>query len=111
TGLELDSLKGKSPEYRELDVALLHSLVIDRVFGIKPAEVEGRIAYERYWEDTASRVDSQEFDVALFLNPTRPEQVQALAKRMERMPQKSTDFYPKLISGLVFMDVAEGKTL
>lgn len=111
TGLELDSLKGKSPEYRELDVALLHSLVIDRVFGIKPAEVEGRIAYERYWEDTASRVDSQEFDVALFLNPTRPEQVQALAKRMERMPQKSTDFYPKLISGMVFMDVAEGKTL
>ncbi len=111
TDVELGSLKGKSPEYRELDVALLHSLVIDRVFGIKPEQVEGRIAYERYWDDTVSRVDAGEFELALFLNPTRPEQVQALAKKMERMPQKSTDFYPKLISGLVFMDVAEGKTL
>ncbi|MEO0009525.1 MAG: DUF1015 domain-containing protein [candidate division WOR-3 bacterium] len=109
--IALDALKGKSPEYRQLDVALLHALVIDRVFGITPELIEGRVSYERYWNDAIARVNSGEYQVALFLNPTRPEQVQALAKKMERMPQKSTDFYPKLISGLVFMDVDETKTL
>jgi uncharacterized protein (DUF1015 family) len=39
------------------------------------------------------------------------EQVQTLAAKGERMPQKSTDFYPKLISGLVFHDIAEGETV
>ncbi|MGQ9708083.1 MAG: DUF1015 domain-containing protein [bacterium] len=109
--IELDNLKDRSPEYRGLDVALAHSLVIEQVFGIKPEQIEVRVAYERYWDEAISRVDSGEFELALFLNPTRPEQVQALAKKMERMPQKSTDFYPKLISGMVFMDVAGGKLL
>jgi uncharacterized protein (DUF1015 family) len=110
-GSAAEVLKNKSPEYRELDVALLHALIIDRVFGIRSGEVEVRVAYERYWDDAITRVDSGEFAVALFLNPTRPEQVQALAQKMERMPQKSTDFYPKLISGMVFMDVAEERML
>ncbi|MGQ9677708.1 MAG: DUF1015 domain-containing protein [bacterium] len=101
----------KSPEYKELDVVLLHALIIDNVFGIKPAQVEEKVLYERYWDDTIERVDKGEADCALFLNPTRPEQVQKLAVKMERMPQKSTDFFPKLISGMVFMDVAEGRTL
>jgi uncharacterized protein (DUF1015 family) len=107
----VEILKDKSPEYRELDVALLHALVIDRVFGIKPDQVEGRIGYERYWDDTVARVNSGEYELALFLNPTRPEQVQALAEKMERMPQKSTDFFPKLVSGLVFMDVSTERVL
>ncbi|MCR4423893.1 MAG: DUF1015 domain-containing protein [candidate division WOR-3 bacterium] len=101
----------KSPEYKELDVALLHALIIDNVFGIKPAETENRVLYERYWQDTVARVDSGAAACALFLNPTRPEQVQKLAEKMERMPQKSTDFFPKLISGMVFMDVAETEVL
>ncbi len=101
----------KSPDYKELDVALLHALIIDNVFGIKPAETENRVLYERYWQDTVARVDSGAAACALFLNPTRPEQVQKLAEKMERMPQKSTDFFPKLISGLVFMDVAETEVL
>jgi len=109
--IAFEILKDKSPEYRELDVALLHALVIDRVFGIKPEQVEGRIGYERYWQDTINRVNSGEYELALLLNPTRPEQVQALARKMERMPQKSTDFYPKLVSGLVFMDVSENRML
>lgn len=98
--------QNRSPEYRKLDVALLHTLIIDRVFGIKPDQIEGRVLYERYWQDTVARVDNGEADCALFLNPTRPEQIQALAAKNERMPQKSTDFYPKLISGMVFMDVS-----
>ncbi|MEO0069869.1 MAG: DUF1015 family protein, partial [candidate division WOR-3 bacterium] len=110
-GLERFFPKNRSPEYRELDVALLHALIIENVFGIKPDQVEGRVLYERYWQDTCARVDNGEANCALFLNPTRPEQVQALAAKSERMPQKSTDFYPKLISGLVFMDVSEDQFL
>ncbi|MCH7762006.1 DUF1015 family protein, partial [candidate division TA06 bacterium] len=41
----------------------------------------------------------------LFLNPTRVEQVRAMAERGERMPQKSTDFFPKLLSGMVMAEV------
>lgn len=110
-GLERFFPQNRSPEYRELDVALLHAIVIENVFGIKPDQVEGRVLYERYWQDTIARVDNGEAHCALFLNPTRPEQVQALAAKSERMPQKSTDFYPKLISGMVFMDVSEDQFL
>ncbi len=99
---------GKSGDYQKLDVAILHKCVIERVFGITPEQVEGRVLYERHWRDTITRVDSGEADCALFLNPTRPEQIQALAEKKERMPQKSTDFYPKLISGMVFMDIDAG---
>lgn len=101
----------KSPEYKELDVALLHALIIEGIFGIKHTEVENKVLYERYWNNTIARVDKGEAACALFLNPTRPEQVQKLAAKMERMPQKSTDFFPKLISGMVFMDVTEGRVL
>ncbi len=110
-GILDELLKDKTPEYRKLDVAILHRLVIENVFEIKSEELEKLVAYERYWQDAVNRVDSGEFALALFLNPTRPEQVQTLARKMERMPQKSTDFYPKLVSGLLFMDIAESKLL
>ena len=54
---------------------------------------------------------SGEFQACVLMNPTRVEQVQALSAQGERMPQKSTDFYPKLASGLVFMDIAADESL
>jgi len=67
----------------------------------------GRVTtIERGAEETMRKVDSGEFQLALMMNPTRPEQVKQVAENRERMPQKSTDFFPKLVSGLVFHDVA-----
>jgi uncharacterized protein (DUF1015 family) len=84
---------------------VLHTLLIDQVFGVPPEKVEDHVAYERKPEAALARVDSGEFQLALLLNPTRAEQVSQVAGRGERMPQKSTDFYPKLVSGLVFFDI------
>lgn len=99
-------LPDRSADYRDLAVTVLHTLLIDKVFGVPAERIEEHVAYERKPEAALERVDSGEFQLALFLNPTRAEQVSAVAAHGERMPQKSTDFYPKLVSGLVFFDVA-----
>jgi uncharacterized protein (DUF1015 family) len=56
-------------------------------------------------------VDRGEGDFVLLLNPTRIEQVKACAGQGEKMPQKSTDFYPKMVTGLTIMPVGGGERL
>ena len=56
-------------------------------------------------------VDSGSFELCFLMNPTKVEQVEAVSAAGARMPQKSTDFYPKLVSGLVAFDVAPGEVL
>ena len=51
--------------------------------------------------DALNRVDSEEFDLAFFMNATRGSDVRNLAEKGVRLPQKATFFYPKLLSGLV----------
>jgi uncharacterized protein (DUF1015 family) len=99
-------LKDKSRDFQELDVAILHTLLIEKILGIRPEKVEDHIRYQRGIKETMQRVDSGEFQFCFLMNPTRPEQVKEVAQHRERMPQKSTDFFPKLISGLVFYDIS-----
>ncbi|MCK4249992.1 DUF1015 domain-containing protein [candidate division WOR-3 bacterium] len=98
-------LPDRSKDYRDLDVAILHTLLIEDILGIKPENIEGHVRYERSANKAMRRVDTSGFQFSFLLNPTRSEQVKKIAQHKERMPQKSTDFYPKLISGLVFYDV------
>ncbi len=95
----------RSADYKGLAVTVLHTLLIDQVFGVPADKVEDHVAYERKPETAMARVDAGEFQLALLTNPTRAEQVSLVASHGERMPQKSTDFYPKLVSGLVFFDI------
>jgi uncharacterized protein (DUF1015 family) len=93
---------GRSPEYARLDVAILHRVVIEQILGIQPTgEADDSISYTRDEAHALAAVASGEAHLALFQNPPRVEQVQAVALAGERMPQKSTFFYPKLLSGLV----------
>jgi uncharacterized protein (DUF1015 family) len=93
---------GFSPELARLDVAILHRLVIEEIMGIKATgEADDSIRYTRDEAQGLAKVASGEAHVALFLRPPRVEQVQAVAMAGERMPQKSTYFYPKVLSGLV----------
>lgn len=98
-------LPDRSKDYRDIDVAILHTLLIEDILGIKPENIEGHVRYERSANKAMRRVDTSGFQFSFLLNPTRSEQVKKIAQNKERMPQKSTDFYPKLISGLVFYDV------
>lgn len=88
---------------RSLDVTVLHSLVFEEALGIDRAAQEAQ-TYLRYIKDTPQAL-SAALDPAVqavfVLNPTRVEQVMAVAEAGEVMPQKSTYFYPKIASGLV----------
>lgn len=100
-----------SPEVKALDVSVLHMLVIEKLLAISKDEIESFIKYERYADKAMAAVDRGEFEMLFLMNPTRVDQVEAVSKAGEKMPQKSTDFYPKLVSGLVAFDVDPGERL
>ncbi|HSB81007.1 MAG TPA: DUF1015 domain-containing protein [Candidatus Methylomirabilis sp.] len=93
---------GHSREYARLDVAILHRLVIEQILGIHPTSLtDDSIQYTRDEGMALAAVASGDAHLALCLNSPRVEQVQAIALAGERMPQKSTFFFPKVLSGLV----------
>jgi uncharacterized protein (DUF1015 family) len=96
-------LSGSTP-LRRLDVTLLHGLVLEPILGVDvhAAAERGDLAYVKDDDEAIDRVASGEFAAAFLLNATRVEEVFAVAEEGETMPEKSTYFYPKLPSGLVF---------
>jgi uncharacterized protein (DUF1015 family) len=91
-----------SPRQQQLDVVLLHRLMLEKGLGITGEAVaaEKHIVYEREMDAAVAAVDSGQAQLACLLNPVRVEQVMDIALAGEVLPQKSTDFYPKLLSGL-----------
>lgn len=105
-GIMGKTLAGKTREYQNLDVVILHTLLIEHTLKIKPEEIENHVKYERGIDKAIEHVKKGEFQFCFLMNPTKPSQVRDVAQQRERMPQKSTDFYPKMLSGLVFYDLA-----
>jgi uncharacterized protein (DUF1015 family) len=91
-----------SPLQRELDVVLLHEGILEPALGITPQAVtaEKNLTYEREASTALDAVDRGAAQVAFLLNPCDVDQVMHIATSHEVMPQKSTDFYPKLLSGI-----------
>ncbi|RLF37558.1 MAG: hypothetical protein DRN00_01145 [Thermoplasmata archaeon] len=89
----------KSETWRTLDVTILHKLLIEDVMGIK--DVEKEISYTRDAREAIGLVEEGKFDLSVIMNPTKIEEVRRVAEAGEHMPQKSTYFMPKLLSGLV----------
>lgn len=98
-----------SPLQRILDVVLLHRILLQHVLGISDAAIreQKNIEYLRDAGEGIARVQSGA-NVAFLMNPVRIEQVRDLAFAGEVLPQKSTDFYPKLLSGLTIYALDEG---
>ncbi len=98
-------LPDRAPDWCLLDVSVLHELLIERVLGIDKATVERKenIEYLRDPQMGYDAVDRGEAEFLLVLNPTRMAQVRTCTAAGKKMPQKSTDFYPKVIGGLVMM--------
>ena len=102
-GIDLAAqLPDVSPAQRRLDVVLLHRLLLEKGLGITPAAVaaERNITYEREMDAAIAAVDQRRAQVCFLLNPVNVAQVTEMALAGEVLPQKSTDFYPKLLSGL-----------
>ncbi|WP_369298520.1 DUF1015 domain-containing protein [uncultured Neglectibacter sp.] len=95
-------LPGLSPASRRLDVTILHSLVLERLLGIDKENMAAQknLSYTRSAEEAENAVRSGSSQCCFLLNPTRVEEIGAVAAAGEKMPQKSTYFYPKLITGL-----------
>jgi uncharacterized protein (DUF1015 family) len=90
-----------SAEWKRLDVTVLQEMILKPMFGISaddPASLE-RLSFVK---DAAQALSTSDADAAFVLAPTRVEQMRAVAVAGETMPQKSTYFYPKLLSGLLF---------
>ena len=92
-------IKNKPKEWKRLDVSILHLFIFQHVLGIR--DVDENIEFVKDPLETARCVDSGKFRAAFFLNPAKVSQVKRIAGLGERMPRKTTYFYPKPLSGLV----------
>ncbi len=101
TAIPLDA----SPAWKSLDVTVLQELVLGPQFGIIPGDMS---TLERltFVKDAHEALNVENADVAFILNATRMDQLRDIALGGETMPQKSTYFYPKLLSGMLFRSMA-----
>ena len=88
---------------RQLDVSVLHSLILEKIFGIDKENMAQQInlTYTKFFEEALSVVDSKKAQCSFVLNPTKVTEIRDVASAGEKMPQKSTYFYPKMITGMV----------
>jgi uncharacterized protein (DUF1015 family) len=94
------------PVLRDVDVVLLQKLVLERALGFAPDEVEqgNRVSFSRDPGEAAAAYAHGRAEVVFFLHPTPVSQLRAVVRAGERLPQKTTYFYPKPVTGLVFFD-------
>jgi uncharacterized protein (DUF1015 family) len=99
----------KSKEWKHLDVAILHSLIVDKLEALssEPFSLENNVSYIRNLEQGIEQAVKGEFQVLLLLKPVSLFQIREVVENGELMPQKSTDFFPKLKSGLVMNPLDE----
>jgi uncharacterized protein (DUF1015 family) len=115
-GKRYDFLRAKDPDHlhrllddsvsegrKALDVSIVQAIILGLILGIEADDIskESHVRFTPTAKNALEAVRRQEAQIALLLNPTRPDQVKAVTAEGGRMPQKSTFFYPKLLSGLV----------
>jgi uncharacterized protein (DUF1015 family) len=100
-----------SKETKVFDVIILRDVIFDAILKTGELKMDEGILYERWTKMAVERVDSGEAKLAFLLNPLSAEAVWQIAHEHERMPEKTTDFYPKPVSGLMMMDISDGEKL
>jgi uncharacterized protein (DUF1015 family) len=105
---ELDRLlEGKPEPYRRLDSAILETLVLQGLAGMSDHDIDERrgLEYAKSVPAALEMVDEGPYDIAFIQRPVPVEQVRAVAETDENMPPKSTYFFPKVMTGMVFSPV------
>jgi uncharacterized protein (DUF1015 family) len=87
---------------RQLDLSHLHTIILEKILGLDPEKIreQTNVRYLRDAKEALEQVRTGEANIAFLTNPVTMEQLKEVAFAGEVMPQKSTDFYPKLLSGL-----------
>jgi uncharacterized protein (DUF1015 family) len=98
------ALEGRSEAYRHLDTGVLETLVLKNALHLRDEDIAhfDGLFYARDTAEALAMVASGEYDAAFLMRPTPVEQVRDVAAAGENMPPKSTYFYPKLLTGLLF---------
>jgi len=90
-----------SERYKKLNVSVLDHVILEKLLGVGDAGEEASLGYTYSKEDAVNRVVEGEYQLAFLLSPVKPAVIKAIADAGDRMPRKSTYFYPKAPAGLV----------
>jgi uncharacterized protein (DUF1015 family) len=103
-----EALPGMPEPYRKLDTAVLEALVLRNALGMSEDDIShlNGLGYSKSLEDARASVESGDWDAGFFMRATPVEQVREVAEAGVSMPPKSTYFYPKVPTGLVFNSLA-----
>jgi uncharacterized protein (DUF1015 family) len=103
------ALAGRSEPYRRLDTAVLEALILKQALGMTDEDIDhlNGLGYARDFEHALELIESSEYDAAFFMAPTPVKRVQDVAASGESMPPKSTYFFPKVPTGLLFNPLAD----
>jgi len=94
-----------------VDVVILRDVVFKHVLKVGELKMDEHILYAESTRSALEKVDSGQAKMAFLVNPVDPETVWQIAQKNWRLPEKSTDFYPKPVSGLTMMDISPEETL
>jgi uncharacterized protein (DUF1015 family) len=105
------ALEGQSERQRALDVVQLHKLVLEETIGMSEDDIRNQkhLKYVREAGEAIDEVRNGGANVAFLMNPVRMDQVRDIAFGGEVLPQKSTDFFPKLLSGLTIYSLEDAE--
>jgi uncharacterized protein (DUF1015 family) len=103
------ALPGRSESYRRLDTAVLEALILKQALRMTDEDIDhlNGLGYARDFEQALELIESSEYDAAFFMAPTPVKRVQDVAASGESMPPKSTYFFPKVPTGLLFNPLAD----
>jgi len=90
-----------SRTWQTLDVSILHKIILEHLMDINQNNIEDHVNYTRVDEEAIRFVDEGRYDLSFLMNATKIEELETIANAGEHMPQKSTYFLPKMLSGLV----------
>lgn len=97
----------RSKTWRTLDVSILHKLILENIMGINEGNIEDYVKYTRDDIEAIEQVQNNNYNCSILMNATKINELKSIAEANEHMPQKSTYFLPKMLSGLVIykMDI------
>jgi uncharacterized protein (DUF1015 family) len=103
-----EALAGRSEAYRTLDAAILEELILQGILGMSADDIAAKrgIGYTPSIDEALAKLDAGDYQAAFILRPTPIDQVREVAAAGETMPPKSTYFFPKLLTGIVFNPLA-----
>lgn len=98
-----EEIHDKSKAYKHLDVTILHTLILEKYLGIDEENMKAQknLVYTRSAHEAISAVQAGEYQCSFLMNPPKVSDIQEVSRQNEKMPQKSTYFWPKPVTGIV----------